>query len=85
MRAAVLTASPQRSYWKRLWPMMPAMALPLLMPTWHWSTTPRSIMSCSELITSITCTIENASAVMASARSRAPTSTSGSGRPAPTM
>ena len=32
MRAAVLTASPQRSYWNLLWPMMPAMAAPEWMP-----------------------------------------------------
>ena len=32
MRAAVLTASPHRSYWNRLCPMMPAMAAPEWMP-----------------------------------------------------
>ena len=32
MRADVFTASPHRSYWNRLCPMMPAMAAPEWMP-----------------------------------------------------
>ena len=85
MRAAVLTASPHRSYWKRLWPMMPAMAVPVWMPTWHESVTPSSFMISSVLITSITCTIANASEQMASARSFGSTMRVGSGSPDATM
>ena len=54
MRAAVLTASPHRSYWKRLWPMMPAMAVPEWMPIWAWSWMQRLLSYGSELMISIT-------------------------------
>mmetsp|Transcript_49628 Transcript_49628/g.165794 ORF Transcript_49628/g.165794 Transcript_49628/m.165794 type:complete len:236 (-) Transcript_49628:218-925(-) len=83
MRAAVLTASPTRSYWYFRWPMMPAIAEP------EW--TPICTESGAEpggrsaLTMSMTCTIATASAHVPSARCCGDPSSSGSGRPAATM
>ena len=84
IRAAVFTASPQRSYWKRLWPMTPAIAAPEWMPIWHWRWG-NHISESSVFTMSITCTIENESAAIASARSFRPSISVRSGRPAATM
>jgi len=82
MRAAVLTASPQRSYWNVLEPITPAIADPEWMPTWQEKVMPYCCSS--RLMMFMMLIIAKPKPAMPHARSSAEGSIRGLGKPAAT-